>query len=207
MEQESTPENNNTDKGDEIVVTVPTKEEIRDSLFRIKDLADIQKFNKGEVGERYLKLSADLHNDVKKRVLGRVTNTQEVKPRKRVKLVAQAPNDKEERDYKQRFERLYKLVREDDELKQHVGICGGCREVCDGDDGKDWHCCQNCRADICPRCLPTTTTPDQSKEGERKVKLIYYCHECREVAEKDLMEEEPGYTIMQVDVGGLVYGR
>jgi hypothetical protein len=126
--------------------------------------------------------------------IGRVVGTQEVKPRKRIKLAV--PPKQSEPDYKTAFLELQQNLKK----SRDVSVCSVC---CDSHAGQwdrpdHWTWCANCDADICPDCLP----PYDEQAGTNEcIRLLYYCPQCKDhIGSANEEEIEPGYTIMSVQI-------
>lgn len=128
-----------------------------------------------------------LVEQVNKRVIGRVVETRQVAPRKRVKLTVQEPLA--EPDYKRAFEKMQCIVHHHN--LQKFLICNVC---CDVDYAKKhWSVCAHCGRDICPACLPvqTSDTVDEVR--------VFYCHGCKE-HKSETPDTEEGYQVLMVQL-------
>ena len=125
---------------------------------------------------------------VNKQAIGRVVETRQVAPRKRVKLTVQKPL--EEPDYKAIFENMRWLV-------NHHGldkffICDVCRHMGYGPaEKKLWVTCAACDCHLCYNCLP-----DHESDTVDAVH-VFYCHGCRERV-NDTPDTEDGYQELMV---------
>jgi hypothetical protein len=154
-----------------------------------------------EVSEKrvdaFQKKVSDLCNELNesKRVIGRVVATQEVKPRKRIKLIARPVATSTEIDYKVAFQDLCKMIKGDEELRVRIGICTVC-DCAAQTSSRNWRRCHHCKGAICSACLPTYEPENESRVN------VFYCHGCTEEANKDCVDVVPGYQTMTVSMPG-----
>jgi hypothetical protein len=142
-----------------------------------------------------------MENESHKRVIGKVVQTREVKPRKRIRRVVDpAMAEKRAPDYEKAFKSLYRAVLERDLLAGVAQVCAVCRDVADHNDGwSGWDSCAHCGQDLCPECLP----PHKTDEADC-VMNVFYCLDCTDKLREDTQDAEPGYTIMNVCIGGVM---
>lgn len=138
-----------------------------------------------------------MEEQANKRIIGQIVETEEVKPRKRIRLAIE-PTCAEKIDYEKSFKSLYRIILENDALYGIGKVCDICYTVTDRNDGfMGWEYCEACGDYICPDCLPNHEPDDVTRIN------IFYCPKCIDKLRKDTLDEEPGYTNMTITIGGI----
>lgn len=131
------------------------------------------------------------------RAIGLVRNVRQVKGRERVNFVLFPVEVASEPDYKEKFEKLKRLVEEgqedyDSDDQRAIGFCVVCDAIGCGYQDR----CHKCKQSICHECI---VRADNEPLDSHKYRPTYYCHLCE--GEESDTEYEKDYEVYEITTG------